>query len=108
MGSSPARELMNQQIDDIVADISAIIMMFRNPNLDLSSLQIRNESDFVLGAVWASVTLYFVNAFTRHFRRPPTDAEQLEANYTLLERGREIRETVMRTMGVQCKSLSYN
>jgi len=93
---------MNKEINENirVENISAIMSMFGNSNLDYSSLQITSESDFVLGAVWASVITYFNFVFRNSNGRPPDDAEIQYALTMLFSRGGEIRKSVMRIMGV--------
>jgi hypothetical protein len=98
--SSPVRALMNQQINDIISHISDISTMFRNPQLDLSTLRITAQSDFILGVVWASSINYFLVAFHNRYFRVPTDKEHEEANLVLFERGPEIREAIDKIMGL--------
>jgi hypothetical protein len=99
METSRVREIMNQQINDSISHIPDITTMFKNPELDLSSLGITTQSDFILGAVWASSINYFINAFANRYYRIPTDKEQQEAIYTLFQRGHEIREAIGKITG---------
>jgi hypothetical protein len=94
METSRVREIMNQQINDSISHIPDITTMFKNPELDLSSLGITTQIDFILGAVWASSINYFINAFANRYYRIPTDKEQQEAIHTLFQRGHEIREAI--------------
>ena len=99
METSRVREIMNQQINDSISYNPDITTMFNNPELDLSSLGITSQSEFILGAVWASSINYFINAFANRYYRIPTDKVQQEAIYTLFHRGNEIREAIGKITG---------
>lgn len=100
METNPVRELMNPQIDYVISIIPEISSMFRNPQLDLSSLRITTQSDFILGAVWASCIDFFMDAFAKRYLRRPAGKEVDEAILVLLERGHEIRDAIHEKTGV--------
>jgi hypothetical protein len=100
VGTNPVRELMNQQIDYAISIIPEISSMFRNPHADLSSLKITTQSDFILGAVWASCNDYFIDAFRKLYLRRPTNKEHEDSILVLFERGHEIRAAIHEKTGL--------
>jgi hypothetical protein len=99
-GTNPVRELMNQQIDYTLSIIDDISAMFRNPTLDRDYLGITSETDFMMGAVWATCYDYFVIEFHKRYGRRPTHEENKEMILAIYERGREIRQTIQERLGL--------
>lgn len=91
---------MNEQIDYTISIIPEISSMFRNPRADLASLGITTESDFMMGAIWASCYDYFIVEFRKRYLRRHTDEEFQEALQVLYDRGREIRQAIHEKVGL--------
>jgi hypothetical protein len=96
----PARALMNEEINFALSILPEISSMFRNPNADLTSLRITTESDFIMGAVWATCLDYFNIDFRLRHVRHPTSEEIQEGNLVVFERGAEIRQAIDDRVGL--------
>jgi hypothetical protein len=98
--SSRARGLMNEEINYFISILPEISTMFRSPRADLTSLGITTESDFMVGAVWASCTSYFNFDFRLRYLRRHTDEEFQEALQVLYDRAPEIRQGIREKVGL--------
>jgi hypothetical protein len=97
---SPARGLMNEEINYFISILPEISSMFRSPRADLASLGITTESDFMMGAVWASCFDYFNIDFRLRYMRRHTDEEFQEALQVLYDRAPEIRQAIHEKLGL--------
>lgn len=86
----PMIELLQKTIDETIAQIPTIARLLRNENIPWSKLEIENESDFILGAIFfantASIFVFFLN---RPNRKPTLD-EVLVIDSIILERAKGI------------------
>lgn len=99
MGTNPVRELMSEQINYVISIIPEISSMFKNPHVDRSSLRITTESDFMLGAAWASCIDFFNFEFLKRHRRLPRRSE-MDEGLELFGRGHEIRAAIHEKVGL--------
>jgi hypothetical protein len=70
--------------------------LFRNETIDRSHMGVQRESDFYLGAAWATATGFFPFDYARRFRQPPNIQDNLVMVTTLYTRNSELRQAISR------------
>jgi hypothetical protein len=75
----------------IIPEISGL---FKNPTVDYDSLGITSETDFMMGAIWASCIDYFNDEYRNRYHRRPTQEKQYESILAIYERRQEIRQSI--------------
>jgi hypothetical protein len=84
----------NEEVDYAISMVPEFGKLFRNETIDQSLMGVQTESDFYLGAAWATATNFFTFDFAKRFRRPPNVQDNLVMATTLYERNSELREAI--------------
>ena len=86
--------LANEEVDYAISMVSEFTKLYRNETVDRSNMRVESESDFYLGAAWATATNFFTFDFARRYQRPPNIQDNLVMATTLYERNSELREAI--------------
>lgn len=92
-------DLMNEQIKAAIDLSTYISALFRNPNMDSSKIGVTSESDFYLGAMWASALDFIAAKIMKRYGRVPTRSEQVLAVKTIYEHASEFKQAI-RNLGL--------
>ena len=76
-------DLINEQIDEAINTAPYMSTLFRNPTVDKGHIGVTSETDFYLGAMWATALNLIIIKITQRYKRPPTDIEQMLALKTV-------------------------
>jgi hypothetical protein len=69
--SEEVNKLANEEVDYAISMLPEFANLFRNETIDRSRMGVQRESDFYLGAAWATATNFFPFDYARRFRQPP-------------------------------------
>jgi hypothetical protein len=94
--SEEVNKLANEEVDYAISILPEFANLFRNETIDRSSMGVQWESDFYLGAVWATATNFFTFDYARRFRQPPNMQDNLVMVTALYTRNSEVREAISR------------
>ncbi len=86
--------LANEEVDYAISMVSEYTKLYSNETMDRSRMGVQSESDFYLGATWATATNFFTFDFARRYQRPPNIQDNLVMTTTLYERNSELREAI--------------
>ena len=86
--------LANEEVDYAISMVSEYTKLYSNETIDRSRMGVQSESDFYLGAAWATATNFFTFDFARRYQRPPNIQDNLVMATTLYERNPELREAI--------------
>ena len=86
--------LANEEVDYAISMVPEFTKLYRNESIDRSHMGVQRESDFYLGAAWATATNFFTFDFGKRFQRPPNIQDNLVMATTLYERNSELREAI--------------
>jgi|SRR2546428_657085 hypothetical protein len=92
-------ELLQKTIDENIAQIPVISTLLRNENIPWSKLEIRNESDFILGAVFSQILCQYSYFFLNRCGRGLAVDEVLETDGIVLDRAEDIKKGI-RNLGI--------
>ena len=82
-------DLINEQITEAIGTVPYMSTLFSNPTVDRSHIGVTSETDFYLGAMWATALNLIIIRITQRYKRPPTDIEQVLALKTKYGRAPE-------------------
>ena len=88
-------DLINEQIDEAINTAPYMSTLFRNPTVDKGHIGVTSETDFYLGAMWATALNLIVLRITQRYKRPPTDIEQVLALKTKYGRAPDFKKAIL-------------
>lgn len=86
--------LINEQINGAIKLAPYISSLFRHPKVDNSHIGVTSETDFYLGAMWASSLDFIAVKILQKYGRHPTDEEIMLSLKTIYQRAPEFREAI--------------
>jgi hypothetical protein len=78
---SAVKELAHKEVDHAIKMVPGFSILFRNKKIDFERVGVQRESDFYMGAAWATALDFFLFDFVRKFNREPT----VQDNQIILE-----------------------
>jgi hypothetical protein len=101
MSHNEVMNIANEEVDYAISSIPDIAKLLRNPVVDRDHIGLQSESDFYLGAAWATANNFFTLDFNRKFRRAP-DLEEISIMSTALyTRNAELRQAISSLGSIQ-------
>jgi len=94
MSHNEVLRIANEEVDYAISTIPDIAKLFKNPAVIREHMGIHSESDFYLGAAWATANNFFTFDFTRKFHRGPDLKEFSIMVTTLYNRNMELRQAI--------------
>lgn len=88
------RDLINEQITEAIDTAPYMSTLFSNPSVDRSHIGVTSETDFYLGAMWATALNLIIIKITQRNKRPPTDIEQMLALKTMYDRAPDFKKAI--------------
>jgi hypothetical protein len=89
-------DLINEQIDEAIDTAPYMSTLFRNPTVDKTHIGVTNETDFYLGAMWATALNLIVMNIARRYKRRPTDTEQMLALKIIYDRAPDFKQAIQK------------
>ena len=87
-------DLINEQITEAIGTVPYMSTLFSNPTVDRSHIGVTSESDFYLGAIWATALNLIIIKITQRYKRPPTDIEQMLALKTMYDIAPDFKQAI--------------
>jgi len=94
MSHNEVLRIANEEVDYAISTIPEISKLFKNPAIIREHMGIHSESDFYLGAAWATANNFFTLDFTRKFHRGPDFKESSIMATALYNRNIELRQAI--------------
>jgi hypothetical protein len=94
MSHNEIQRIANEEVDYAISTIPDMVKLFKNPAVVRGHMNIHSESDFYLGAAWATASDYFTLDFTRKFHRSPDFKEISIMATALYSRNLELRQAI--------------
>jgi hypothetical protein len=94
MSAEEVKKLANEEVDYAISKIRNFSNLFRNQTIDQKHMGIEKESDFYLGAAWATATNFFNLDLYKRFGRPPNLLDNHAIMTTLYTRNSELRQAI--------------
>ncbi|RPJ30047.1 MAG: hypothetical protein EHM25_07455 [Nitrosopumilales archaeon] len=94
MSAEEVKKLANEEIDYTISMIGEFSNLFRNQTIDQEHMGVERESDFYLGAAWATATNFFKFDLYKRFRRPPNLLDNHAIVTSLYTRNSELRQAI--------------
>lgn len=94
MSHNEIQRIANEEVDYAISTIPDMVKLFKNPAVIKGHMGIHSESDFYLGAAWATANNYFTLDFTRKFHRSPDFKESSIMATALYQRNLELRQAI--------------
>ena len=94
MSHNEVLRIANEEVDYAISTIPDIAKLFKNPAVIREHMGIHSESDFYLGAAWATANNFFTLDFTRKFHRGPGFKEISIMATALNNRNIELRQAI--------------